>query len=147
MLHLVNIVICFRVLLNLDNAKDTLEKETVNDEFIDKVVAVIAQDDDQMHSYHCSLSFWSTKVSSIEVTAAASLSSSNASLASPRACATFRGTCGYPLCKEDKNCSHLQLNVCSGNARAHVATATYLAVHCGSRNQPYLSVVMFRHSI
>ena len=36
----------------------------------------------------------------------------------------FRGTCGYPLCKEDKNCSHLQLNVCSGNARAHVATAT-----------------------
>ena len=34
MLHLVNIVICFRVLLNLDNAKDTLEKETVNDELI-----------------------------------------------------------------------------------------------------------------
>ena len=38
--------------------------------------------------------------------------------------AVFRGTCGYPLSKEDKNCSHLQLNMCSGNARAHVATAT-----------------------
>ena len=30
----VNIVNCFRVILNLVNAKDTLEKETVNDELI-----------------------------------------------------------------------------------------------------------------
>ena len=57
----VNIVNCFRVIPNLDYAKDTLIKETVNDELIvgildikatshdvliqDKVVAVIAQDD------------------------------------------------------------------------------------------------------
>ena len=25
--------------------------------------------------------------------------------------AVFRGTCGYPLSKEDKNCSHLQVHV------------------------------------
>ena len=59
---LVNAELCFKVILNLVNAKDTLEKETENDELIvsiidlkatshnvivkDKVVAVIAEDDE-----------------------------------------------------------------------------------------------------
>ena len=62
---LVNIVNCFRVQSDLDYAKDTLIKGIVNDELIvgihdikatshnvfvqDKVVAVIAQDDDEIH--------------------------------------------------------------------------------------------------
>ena len=46
MLHLVNIVICFRVLLNLDNAKDTLEKETVNDELIVGILDIKATSHD-----------------------------------------------------------------------------------------------------
>ena len=46
MLHLVNIVICFRVLLNLDNAKHTLEKETVNDELIVGILDIKATSHD-----------------------------------------------------------------------------------------------------
>ena len=32
----------------------------------------------------------------------------------------FRGTCGYHLSKEDKNCSHLHLHVCTDCTAAAV---------------------------
>ena len=114
----------FRVVSNLDNyTKDTLEKETGNDELIvsviiikatplivlmqDKLVAVydfatsnldddIAVYDDEINEVKAVqlvkiiVPFSrSTKVSSIKVTAVASLSSSKASLAISRACTTF----------------------------------------------------------
>ena len=113
----------FRVVSNLDNyTKDTLEKETGNDELIvsviiikatplivlmqDKLVAVydfatsnlddITVNDDEINEVKAAqlvkiiVPFsWSTKVSSIKVTAVASLSSSKASLAISRACTTF----------------------------------------------------------
>ena len=43
---LVNIVVCFRVILNLDNAKDTLEKETVNNELIVGILVIKATSHD-----------------------------------------------------------------------------------------------------
>ena len=43
---LVNIVVCFRVIPNLDNAKDTLEKETVNDELIVGILDIKATSHD-----------------------------------------------------------------------------------------------------
>ena len=113
----------FRVVSNLDNyTKDTLEKETGNDELIvsviiikatplivlmqDKLVAVydfatsnlddITVNDDEINEVKAAqlvkiiVPFsWSTKVSSLKVTAVASLSSSKASLAMSRACTTF----------------------------------------------------------
>ena len=114
----------FRVVSNLDNyTKDTLEKETGNDELIvsviiikatplivlmqDKLVAVydfatsnldddIAVYDDEINEVKAVqlvkiiVPFsWSTKVSQLNATAVASLSSSKASLAISRACTTF----------------------------------------------------------
>ena len=40
------IVVCFRVILNLDNAKDTLEKETVNNELIVGILVIKATSHD-----------------------------------------------------------------------------------------------------
>ena len=113
----------FRVVSNLDNyTKDTLEKETGNDELIvsviiikatplivlmqDKLVAVydfatsilddITVNDDEINEVKAAqlvkiiVPFsWSTKVSQLNATAVASLSSSKASLAISRATTTF----------------------------------------------------------
>ena len=43
---LVNISNCFRVVFNLDNAKDTLGKEIVNDELIVSVIDIKATSHD-----------------------------------------------------------------------------------------------------
>ena len=42
--------------------------------------------------------------------------------------AVFRGTCGYPLSKEDKNCSHLHMHVCTDCTAALYANQTFQQV-------------------
>ena len=52
----VNIVNCFRVILNLVNAKDTLEKETVNNELIVDILDILATSDDVLYLFRTKLS-------------------------------------------------------------------------------------------
>ena len=51
-----NIVNCFRVILNLVNAKDTLEKETVNNELIVDILDILDTSDDVLYLFRTKLS-------------------------------------------------------------------------------------------
>ena len=46
----------------------------------------------------------------------------------------FRGTCGYPLCEEDKNCSHLHLHVwrmyCGIACKPNQTACCYVVTWC-----------------
>merc|ERR1712015_220116 len=56
----------------------------------------------------------------------------------------FRGTCGYPPSKEDKNCSHLHLHVCTDcTAAAVLSMLLHSKLYRGSENNSNLRQLCF----
>ena len=58
--------------------------------------------------------------------------------------AVFRGTCGYSPSKEDKNCSHLHLHVCTDcTAAAVLSMLLHSKLYRGSENNSNLRQLCF----
>ena len=57
--------------------------------------------------------------------------------------AVFRGTCGYPPSKEDKNCSHLHLHVYRLYSGSCTSMLLHSKLYCGSENNSNLRQLCF----